>query len=110
MVRFIPYLCPPSLSQHANWPIRDPDYYWTDKRIAVIGNGSSGLQVIPALQPKASKLVNYIRHPTWVSTNLAGNITKDQMGTNFQYTEEDKKLYREDPAKFLEYRKYIERS
>lgn len=92
------------------YPTRDPDYDWTDKRIAVIGNGSSGLQVVPALQPKASKLVNYVRHATWVSTNLAGNITKDHMGTNFQYTEEEKKLYRENPAEFLEYRKYIERS
>lgn len=89
---------------------RDPDYDWTDKRIAVIGNGSSAIQVIPALQPKASKLVNYVRHPTWISTNIAGHITKDQMGTNFQYTEEEKKLYRENPAELLEYRKYIERS
>ncbi|OJJ65114.1 hypothetical protein ASPSYDRAFT_194084 [Aspergillus sydowii CBS 593.65] len=91
----------------AKW---DPDYDWTDKRIAVIGNGSSAIQVIPALQPKASKLVNYVRHPTWISTNIAGHITKDQMGTNFQYTEEEKKLYRENPAELLEYRKYIERS
>ncbi|KAL4746798.1 hypothetical protein BDW72DRAFT_210132 [Aspergillus terricola var. indicus] len=89
---------------------RDPSYDWTDKRIAVIGNGSSGLQVVPALQPKASKIVNYIRHPTWISTNIAGDITKDHRGTNFAYTEEEKKLYRENPEAFLEYRKYVERS
>ncbi|KAL4737210.1 hypothetical protein BDV11DRAFT_216842 [Aspergillus similis] len=89
---------------------RDPSYDWTDKRIAVIGNGSSGLQVVPALQPKASKIVNYVRHPAWISTNLAGDITKDHRGTNFAYTEEEKKLYREDPKAFLEYRKYVERS
>ncbi|KAL4984189.1 hypothetical protein BDW68DRAFT_167552 [Aspergillus falconensis] len=89
----------------AKW---DPSYDWTDKRIAVIGNGSSGLQVVPALQPKASKIVNYIRNPTWVSTNLAGDITKDHRGTNFAYTEEEKKLYRENPEAFLEYRKYVE--
>ncbi|KAL4914978.1 hypothetical protein BDW62DRAFT_133987 [Aspergillus aurantiobrunneus] len=91
----------------AKW---DPEYNWEGKKVAVIGNGSSGLQVVPALQPKAEKLVNYIRHPTWVSTNLAGDITKDHMGTNFEYTEEEKKLYREDPKAFLEYRKYVERS
>ncbi|KAL4816706.1 hypothetical protein BDW67DRAFT_161396 [Aspergillus spinulosporus] len=91
----------------AKW---DPSYDWTDKRIAVIGNGSSGLQVVPALQPKASKIVNYIRHPTWISTNIAGDITKDHRGTNFAYSEEEKKLYREDPEAFLEYRKYVERS
>ncbi|KAL4757900.1 flavin-containing monooxygenase [Aspergillus foveolatus] len=91
----------------AKW---DPSYDWTDKRIAVIGNGSSGLQVVPALQPKASKIVNYIRHPTWISVNIAGDITKDHRGTNFAYTEEEKKLYRENPEAFLEYRKYVERS
>jgi cation diffusion facilitator CzcD-associated flavoprotein CzcO len=89
---------------------RDPSYDWTGKSIAVIGNGSSGLQVVPALQPKASKIVNYIRHPTWISVNIAGDITKDHKGTNFAYTEEEKKLYRENPEAFLEYRKYVERS
>ncbi|OJJ05818.1 hypothetical protein ASPVEDRAFT_87153 [Aspergillus versicolor CBS 583.65] len=91
----------------AKW---DPTYNWENKKIAVIGNGSSALQVVPALQPGAGKVVNYIRNATWVSVNLAGDITKDGMGTNFTYTEEEKKLYREDPAAFLEYRKYIERS
>ncbi|KAL3476527.1 hypothetical protein BJX99DRAFT_258273 [Aspergillus californicus] len=91
----------------ANW---DPNYDYTDKKVAVIGNGSSGLQVIPALQPHVKKLVNYIRNPTWISTNLAGDITKDGMGTNFAYTEEEKKLYREDPDAFLAYRKYVEQS
>ncbi|KAL4880541.1 hypothetical protein BJY04DRAFT_191003 [Aspergillus karnatakaensis] len=91
----------------ANW---DPSYDWHNKRIAVIGNGSSGIQVIPALQPHAKHLTNYIRHPTWISTNLAGDITKDHMGTNFAYTDEEKKLYATDKEKFLEYRKYIERS
>lgn len=65
---------------------------------------------MPALQPKAGKVINYIRNATWVSVNLAGDITKDGMGTNLAYTEEEKKLYREDPAAFREYRKYIERS
>ncbi|KAL2817987.1 hypothetical protein BDW59DRAFT_129793 [Aspergillus cavernicola] len=91
----------------ANW---DLEYNWEGKKIAVIGNGSSGIQIVPGLQPKAGKLVNYIRNPTWISTNLAGDITKDGMGTNFEYTEEERKLYRENPEEFLKYRKYIEQS
>ncbi|KAL4923134.1 flavin-containing monooxygenase [Aspergillus undulatus] len=91
----------------AKW---DPSYDTTNKRIAVIGNGSSALQVIPAVQPTAQRITNYIRNATWVSTNLAGDITKDQMGTNFAYTDEEKNLYATDPAAFLEYRKYVERS
>ncbi|KAL2817581.1 hypothetical protein BJX63DRAFT_429625 [Aspergillus granulosus] len=91
----------------AKW---DASYDHTSKRIAVIGNGSSALQVVPAVQPTATKLVNYIRHPTWISINLAGDITRDGMGTNFAYTDEEKRLYREDPAEFLKYRKYVESS
>lgn len=91
----------------ASW---DKSYNWEGKRIAVLGNGSSGIQVVPALQPKAGHLVNYIRHPTWVSVNLCPDITKDGMGGNFQYTEEEKAKFREDPEEFLKYRKFVERS
>lgn len=91
----------------AKW---DPNYDWEGKRVAVIGNGSSGLQLVPALQPKAAKLVNYARHSTWVSMNLCGNLTKDGMGTNFEFTEEEKQKFRDDPEAFLEYRKVVERS
>ncbi|RAH48748.1 flavin-containing monooxygenase [Aspergillus brunneoviolaceus CBS 621.78] len=86
----------------------DRSYDWTGKRIAVIGNGSSGLQIIPALQPKAARIVNFIRQPTWVSTNLCPDITPDGMGTNFEYTEEERSRFRNDPAAFLAYRKQVE--
>lgn len=47
-------------------------------------------QVVPALHSKAARIVNYIRHPTWVLVNLCPDITKDGMGTNFEYSEEEK--------------------
>lgn len=87
---------------------RDPTYDWTGKRVAVIGNGSSGLQVVPALQQKAAKLVHYIRHATWVTTSICGFLTKDGMGTNFEFTEEERERFRNCPAEFLEYRKKVE--
>jgi cation diffusion facilitator CzcD-associated flavoprotein CzcO len=62
------------------------------------------------VQATAKTLVNYIRHATWISTNLAGDITKDGMGTNFAYTPEEKSLYASDPTAFLAYRKHVERS
>ncbi|MRH91334.1 NAD(P)-binding protein [Nocardia sp. SYP-A9097] len=36
------------------------------KRIAVIGSGSTGVQVISALQPGAAKLTQFTRTPQWV--------------------------------------------
>ena len=89
----------------ASW---DKSYDWAGKKIAVIGNGSSGVQIVPSLQPKAAKIVNYIRHPTWVSVNLCPDITKDGMGTNFEYGEEEKAHFKADPEAFLAERKRIE--
>ncbi|CAK7199386.1 hypothetical protein SEUCBS139899_002065 [Sporothrix eucalyptigena] len=43
------------------------DVAWEGKRIAVIGNGSSGAQLIPGLARKASKLGVYQRTPQWMS-------------------------------------------
>lgn len=37
------------------------------KRIAIIGNGSTGIQIVPALQPLASVIDNYARSRSWVS-------------------------------------------
>lgn len=39
----------------------------TDKVVGLIGNGSSGIQVLPAVQPICSKLTTFIREATWVS-------------------------------------------
>ncbi|QRD93240.1 hypothetical protein F9C07_2098600 [Aspergillus flavus] len=85
------------LRHTARW---DPEYNYEGKKIAVLGNGSSGIQVIPSLQPNAAKLVNCIRHAIWTTPNLGG--------TNFQYTEEEKQRFQDNPDEFLEYRKSIE--
>jgi hypothetical protein len=39
---------------------------------------------------------------------LCPDITKDGMGTDFGYSEEERAKFRHDPAAFLEYRKRIE--
>lgn len=39
----------------------------TGKHVGLIGNGSSGIQVLPAIQPIVSKVTTFIREPTWVS-------------------------------------------
>ncbi|KAK0618273.1 hypothetical protein B0T17DRAFT_331851 [Bombardia bombarda] len=52
-----------TLIHTARWP---KDFDHTDKVVAVIGNGSTGIQVLPALQPGAQKLIHIVRTPTWV--------------------------------------------
>ncbi|WP_020673903.1 flavin-containing monooxygenase [Amycolatopsis nigrescens] len=36
------------------------------KRVAVIGSGSTGVQIVSALQPEAAKLTQFARTPQWV--------------------------------------------
>lgn len=84
----------------------DASLDWTGKRVAIIGNGSSAIQILPKMQPAAAKIVNYIRSPTWISSNFAAELTPE--GKNFQYTEEQKKEFRENPEKLREMRKLIE--
>lgn len=76
--------------------------------MAVIGNGSSGIQIVPAMQPKVSKLVTYIRNPSWISINFCADKTID--GKNFSYTEERRKEFRENPESHFTLRKELEAS
>ncbi|KAH8552901.1 putative flavin-binding monooxygenase-like protein [Umbelopsis sp. PMI_123] len=39
---------------------------FTGKRVAVVGSGSSGIQVIPKIAPYAKTLISYQRTPAWV--------------------------------------------
>ncbi|RMI35216.1 flavin-containing monooxygenase [Nocardia stercoris] len=47
----------------ARW---DDDLVTDGRRIAVIGTGSTGVQVVSALQPKAARLAHFVRTPQWV--------------------------------------------
>ena len=64
-----------------NW---DDDLQWHGKRIAVIGNGSSGIQTVAAMQPHADKITHYIRSPTWISLNYMSQFTRNGNGRNFE--------------------------
>lgn len=48
----------------ANW---DSTFDWTGKRVALIGGGSSGIQILPQIQPEAKKVVHFMRGKTWIS-------------------------------------------
>jgi siroheme synthase (precorrin-2 oxidase/ferrochelatase) len=85
---------------------RDESYDWTNKRIAVIGNGSSALQLIPQLQQKARKIVNYSRSPTWVIPPVWPEVPS--ANEDLFYSEDQRRAFREDPNSMLEVRKKME--
>ncbi|KAH0591669.1 hypothetical protein MHUMG1_10600 [Metarhizium humberi] len=91
------------LVHSADWK---DDLDCTKKRIAIIGNGSSAIQILPQLQPQAAQIVTYIRSPTWITTNFAADFTPE--GKNFEYSDEQKARFRENPEELFQLRKKIE--
>ncbi|KAL4783776.1 FAD/NAD(P)-binding domain-containing protein [Aspergillus varians] len=92
------------LMHSAQW---DDSFDLTGKTVAVIGGGSSAVQVIPNIQPTVGKLVAFIRSPTWITTGFAAKHAAPG-GTNFAYTEEQKKTFAEDPVAYEQYCRDIE--
>lgn len=78
-----------------------------DKKVAVIGIGSSGVQVIPSILPSVKHLYCWIRSPTWITAGFAQKYAGPN-GGNFEYTEEKKKYLEEHPGEYLEYCKNLE--
>ncbi|KAJ4340575.1 hypothetical protein N0V95_007474 [Ascochyta clinopodiicola] len=61
----------------------------TNKRIGVIGNGSSAIQIVPTIQKmEGTKVWNFARSPTWVSTSF-GDTAMVQLGLNPCETKSD---------------------
>lgn len=91
----------------ASW---DHDYDYSKKRIAVIGNGSSGIQILPQMAKiEGTQVTSFQRGPTWVvsTMNPASLLGKQDPAYNPAYTEKDKAMFREMPEKHNEYRKKI---
>ena len=55
------------------WPAVPVDF--ADKRVAVIGTGSSGVQIIPAIAGEVASLTVYQRSPNWCTPLNNGPIT-----------------------------------
>lgn len=73
----------------ARW---DQNFDWTYKSVAVIGNGSTAIQIVPQIQNGAMHVTNYIRSPTWV-----GAMFRVDDGKSFDCTEKERQIFRDDP-------------
>lgn len=82
------------------------DFDWTDMRVAVIGNGSSGIQILPKIVDKAKHVKNFIRRPTYITPGLGSSIIGG--AEQYHYSEEEKKHFRENPEELKKYRKKIQ--
>ncbi|BCR89696.1 flavin-containing monooxygenase [Aspergillus chevalieri] len=95
------------LMHSAKW---DESYDYSGKKTAVIGNGSSGIQVVPGMLPKVTHLDHYIRGRTWLSPTLARDeIDKRGAGLeNFSFSPEEIEEFKKDHQKYQRFRKGVE--
>ncbi|ETI27954.1 hypothetical protein G647_00403 [Cladophialophora carrionii CBS 160.54] len=96
------------LLHSANW---DPEYDVTGKEIAVIGAGSSGIQIVPTLQPKVKSMDHYVRGRTWIAATFGNELVRERnngQDGNFNYTQEEMEAWEKDPEAYIKYRKAIE--
>ncbi|KAJ9145523.1 FAD/NAD(P)-binding domain-containing protein [Pleurostoma richardsiae] len=90
------------LLRHAsNW---DPTFDPKGKKVAVIGNGASGIQLVANLQKTVSQLDHYVRNRTWIAASWAG----DERTFDPQPISEELKESFKDPQVYLKYRKELE--
>ncbi|CAK7207280.1 hypothetical protein SEUCBS139899_010090 [Sporothrix eucalyptigena] len=73
------------------------------KVVGVIGTGSSGIQIVPQVQPVAKHLYCFYRSPAWISPELAEEIAPQ--GRDTIYTKEQQEAWANDPDAFLKLRK-----
>ena len=74
------------------------------KKVAVIGNGSSGVQVLASITDEVASVTAYMRSPAWITPGFA--ITHAPKGLTF--SEETKEKWTADPSEYLKYRKALE--
>lgn len=54
----------------AGW---DTSYDYTDKKVALIGAGSSGIQILPNILPKVKHVDHYMKSRTWITPGGIGS-------------------------------------
>jgi cation diffusion facilitator CzcD-associated flavoprotein CzcO len=86
-----------TLLHTANW---DERINLKGKRVGLIGNGSSGIQVLPKVQPKVKHVTTFFREPTWISPV--------QGMEQHVFSAEERHDFRYKPGALTEYRKITE--
>ncbi|KAF6841802.1 phenylacetone monooxygenase [Colletotrichum musicola] len=103
-----------TLVHSANWP---ENFDYAGKTVAVIGNGASGVQIVPAIRPHVKRLHHIIRTPTLiipprVSTMKMGAsaslLQQIEMDEEERFTQAQIDRFKNDPAFCQKFSKTLE--
>ena len=93
------------LLHSAQW---NPSTDLANKRVALIGAGSSAVQILPNIYNQVSKIHHWVRNKIWITAGFAQAFAGPE-GANFKYNDEQLALLKNDPDAHLAYSKMIER-
>lgn len=105
-----------TMAHSANWP---QNIDWRNKSVAVIGTGSSSIQMVPKFAETAQKVTIFIRNQTYIGAQIGSSVSNKEADENAMdpqavgkhvYTQKEKDRFREDPKYHLSYRRAIERA
>ncbi|KZV71672.1 FAD/NAD(P)-binding domain-containing protein [Peniophora sp. CONT] len=102
-----------TLVHSAQWDVPEEAFEgWKDKNVAVIGNGSTGVQLVATLQPRVKTLTNFVRGKAWLTMALASEkmlaLTGQKPDNNDYSFDPDFKKKLEDPVYYRRFRHEIE--
>ncbi|EXJ67391.1 uncharacterized protein A1O5_09404 [Cladophialophora psammophila CBS 110553] len=89
----------------ANW---DDNFDPEDKTVAVLGYGSTGVQITPAIQPIVKQLDHYVRGKVWVPPGGGTNteeLIERNAHMNFDHDLGERHKFSENPETYLQFRK-----
>ncbi|EJF55657.1 FAD/NAD(P)-binding domain-containing protein [Dichomitus squalens LYAD-421 SS1] len=73
---------------------------WRDKRVGVVGSGSTAIQTVSALAPHVKELSNYVRGQTWLSPPFVLDQVAQLLGRKKAVGENELMLSSEEIARF----------
>ncbi|KAN0102792.1 FAD/NAD(P)-binding domain containing protein [Hyaloscypha variabilis] len=95
------------LLHSASW---DESYDFQNKKVAVIGIGSSGIQIVPKIAPIASHLTSFVRSKTWISPAPGINEPTEndpETDENHNYAPHVIQKFKDDPEFLLQHRRDV---
>ncbi|KAK6386124.1 hypothetical protein LTS17_001698 [Exophiala oligosperma] len=78
------------------------------KRVALIGAGSSGIQILPQIRRQAETVDHYVRGKLWIPpAGIGGEGLAERNGSPITPAE-DLERFQKDPKEYRKYRRYVE--
>ena len=83
--------------------------------MALLGCGSSAIQILPRMQESCQTVYNFVRGGTWISQPFGSDFTENMLANskepgNYLYSSEERERFKNDPEHYKAFRKAMESS